>query len=95
MAITDKDIKKLKTIFATKDDLKRFATKDDLEDIKEEIRQEFQFWRSEFYDRIDPILKEVQASREERVIINHRLEKHDNMLKNHQIRLHRLETSKP
>jgi len=28
--ITDEDIKKLKTIFATKDDLKRFATKDDL-----------------------------------------------------------------
>jgi len=30
MAITDTDIKKLKTIFATKDDLKGFATKDDL-----------------------------------------------------------------
>jgi L-lactate utilization protein LutB len=28
--ITDNDIKKLKTIFATKDNLKRFATKDDL-----------------------------------------------------------------
>lgn len=28
--IIDKDIKKLKTIFATKDDLKKFATKDDL-----------------------------------------------------------------
>jgi hypothetical protein len=28
--MSDKDIKKLKTIFATKDDLKRFATKEDL-----------------------------------------------------------------
>jgi len=28
--ITDHDIVKLKTIFVTKDDLKRFATKDDL-----------------------------------------------------------------
>lgn len=28
--ITDDDIKKLKSVFATKDDLNRFATKDDL-----------------------------------------------------------------
>ena len=28
--ITDKDVKKLKEVFATKDDLKTFATKDDL-----------------------------------------------------------------
>lgn len=31
--ITDKDIQKLKTVFATKDDLKNFATKDDLEKL--------------------------------------------------------------
>ena len=30
MSLDDNDITKLKTIFATKDDLKRFATKDDL-----------------------------------------------------------------
>ena len=31
--LTNGDITKLKTIFATKDDLKRFATKDDLKDF--------------------------------------------------------------
>lgn len=34
--ITDQDIKKLKTVFATKKDLERFASKEDLE--KHEIR---------------------------------------------------------
>ena len=31
--LTDKDIQKLKTVFATKDDFKGFATKDDLKDF--------------------------------------------------------------
>ncbi|PIZ24833.1 hypothetical protein COY48_00805 [Candidatus Collierbacteria bacterium CG_4_10_14_0_8_um_filter_43_86] len=39
--ITDNDIKKLKTIFATKEDLKRFATKEDLDES--EVRTAFGF----------------------------------------------------
>lgn len=35
--ITDKDIEKLKTVFATKDDLKQFATKADLIEIRNEL----------------------------------------------------------
>ncbi len=35
--ITDADIKKLSTVFATKDDLKQFATKDDLKEIGQKI----------------------------------------------------------
>lgn len=37
--ITDDDVKKLKTVFATKDDLKNFATKGDLENFarKEDV----------------------------------------------------------
>lgn len=34
--ITNADIKKLKTVFATKDDLKRFATKEDVQEIVNE-----------------------------------------------------------
>lgn len=39
--LTDTDIKKLKKIFATKDDLKRFATKDDLRQFstKDDLKQ--------------------------------------------------------
>ena len=37
MAIDDNDIKKLKTIFATKDDLKKFATKKESEKIAQGI----------------------------------------------------------
>ncbi|MBN2057600.1 MAG: hypothetical protein JW782_02235 [Candidatus Saganbacteria bacterium] len=35
MAITDKDVNKLKEVFATKEDLKNFATKQDLEKLKD------------------------------------------------------------
>lgn len=37
--ITDVDVKKLKKVFATKDDLKRFATKDDLKDGLKDQRE--------------------------------------------------------
>jgi hypothetical protein len=39
--LTNSDIKKLKRIFATKDDLKKFATKDDLKKFatKEDLRK--------------------------------------------------------
>ncbi len=36
--ITDVDIKKMKAVFATKDDLKSFATKDDLKSIKDSLK---------------------------------------------------------
>lgn len=35
--ITDRDILKLKAVFATKEDLERFATKDDFKDLKTSI----------------------------------------------------------
>ena len=37
--LTDGDIQKLKGVFATKDDLKRFATKDDLENVKDDLKK--------------------------------------------------------
>ncbi len=79
--LTEADIKALQKYFATKDDLNRFATKDDLDKYatknyldtkldqqKDGIVDEFKKFRSNFYDKIDPILKEVLASREERTI---------------------------
>ena len=45
------------------------------EDLREDIKQEIQQSKSDIFDKIDPILKEVMANREERTIINHRLTK--------------------
>ena len=45
--ITDKDIKKLKQVFATKDDLKSLASKDDLIIFKDEILGEVEKLRQD------------------------------------------------
>jgi hypothetical protein len=55
MAITDKDIKKLSEVFATKGDLKGFATKDDLSSLRKDI-----------LDGQDKIMKELETARQDR-----------------------------
>lgn len=45
--LTKTDISKLKEIFATKDDLKRFATKDDILTFKDVILKEIRDMRDE------------------------------------------------
>ncbi len=59
MSLTKSDLKQIGNIFDIKFDEKL-----------DKLRNEFQNWKSEFYAKIDPILKEVAASREEREI-NH------------------------
>jgi len=54
--ITDADIKKLKTVFATKDDLKAFATKDDLKAYAT---------KNDLIDFKDAILHEIQNLRDD------------------------------
>lgn len=71
MAMTDKDIQKLKGVF---------ATKEGLDDFKEEIMQGFQTWKSESCDRIDPILMKVQDNLGERTIMNKQLDGHEDLL---------------
>lgn len=56
MAITDKDVKKLSEVFATKEDLNKFATKDGLSDLKKEI-----------LGGLDKISGELEKMREDRV----------------------------
>ena len=56
MVITDKDIKKLSDVFATKDDLKRFATKDDLAGL-----------RGEIMGGLDRISGDLEKMREDRI----------------------------
>lgn len=54
--ITDADIKKMKKVFATKDDLNRFATKDDLKDLRHQINDDIQ---GKLTKQKDEIVKDV------------------------------------
>lgn len=73
--LNEADLKLLEEKFLTKEDGKNFATKNyvtnAVDEAKEEILEEQRKFRSEFFDRIDPILKEVVANREERTIMAH------------------------
>lgn len=55
--ITDKDIQKLTTIFATKEDLNKFATKEELDELKDGM-----------YTRMDKVMGELKAMREDNLI---------------------------
>lgn len=46
-----------------------------LETQEEKYEKKIDEFKNEFYERIDPILKEVTATREERPLIENRLEK--------------------
>lgn len=81
-SLNSADIEMLKGIFATKDDLKRFATKDDLKrfatkddllDMRDELTSTITQFKSDFFEMIDPILKEIVANRDERTIMAHNI----------------------
>jgi len=57
MAITNKDVEKLKEVFATKEDLNRFATKEDLTDKFDAVLK-----------GQDKIMKELEIAREDRTM---------------------------
>ncbi len=59
-SLSSKDIELLKTLF---------PTKSEMVDMKEEILESQNTFKNEFFERIDPVLKEVNASREEREIV--------------------------
>lgn len=85
--IDNNDIKKLKTIFATKDDLKNFATQDDLKylatkselndavmKLENKIESSDKNLYSKIFNLIDPLAKEIHDSRESRAIFSYRIE---------------------
>ncbi len=63
---TKKDLKP----FATKEDLGSYVTKDyldiKLDQQKGDIVDEFKNFRSDFYEKVDPVLKEVAAAQHRR-----------------------------
>lgn len=81
MALTQKDIDKIKEIM--------LANNIGLEELLETkfkktflTKEEFREFRSELYEKLDEILGEVQASREEGVVIGHRLSAHEDRITN-------------
>ena len=87
--LTDKDIKKLTSVFATKKDLVQFATKKDLglfatkQDIQE-LREEISGLRETvqgLVTAIDKLAGVVDDLRVEYVMIKNQLAKHDRWIK--------------
>jgi predicted nuclease with TOPRIM domain len=71
MMLTDEDIKRLAKVFATKQDLDRFATKFEFEELKNDV-----------FTKMDAVYKEVIAMRQEQTAhfqqhedVNQRLDK--------------------
>lgn len=87
--LNDDDIQKLKGVFATKDDLKKFATKDDLakaqernfeffaskEDIKQlATKDELHEFRDEVLNGLDKVMGELQEIRLDQTVSRQRHE---------------------
>ena len=95
--LDDKDIQKLKEVFATKEDLERFVTKGDLDKVSkvllqeifttkedlETFRQEVRKNFSDLHTAIDAYAKKVDAFAQEMVMLAHKVDRHEQWL--HQI----------
>jgi len=95
--LEDKDIQKLKEVFATKEDLERFVTKGDLDKAKRELLQEIfvtkedlEVFReevrksfSDLHTAIDAYAKKVDTFAQEMIMLAHKVDRHEKWL--HQI----------
>ena len=82
--LTKSDIKNLKEIFATKDDLKRFATKDELKSEVFSLQSEL---KSDILNFKDEILHEIRSMRQELIVIIG----YKDQIEDHEVRLEKLE----
>ena len=87
--ITDADIKKLSKIFATKDELNKFATKDDLFDLELRVNRKIETLESNMatksdmqrvYDLLDKILGNQEDFRMDFLILNDQVQRHEKIL---------------
>ncbi len=83
--IDNNDIKKLKTIFATKKDLKNFATKSELmsglRNLENKIELSNEKFHSKIFNLVDGLAKEIHDGRESRAIFSYRIEDHEKRIK--------------
>jgi hypothetical protein len=82
MAITNKDIEKMKEVFATKQDLEKFATKHDLSEVKAEVMSGF-----------DKVMGELEKAREDRFFAKAKDDSQDKRLEVVEARLAVVESS--
>ncbi len=61
--------------------------------LEEKLEEKLSQFRSDLYNKIDPILKEIVDSRDERVIVSHRISEHGDRLEDHEKRIGKLEAS--
>jgi hypothetical protein len=82
--IIDKKLEKQKNEILGTMDIKfeNFEVKVDekFENFKEKMDEKFTQQRSDFFDKIDPVLKEVKANSEERIINDHRIADHEDRI---------------
>ena len=89
MAITNKDIDKLKEVFATKEDLNRFATKEDLKGFA--TNENLKSFRNEIITRLDKIVGELEKAREDRVFAKAKDDEQDRRLDGVELRMKKVE----
>lgn len=95
MAITNQDVKKLKTIFATKDDLKNFATKSDLrisidnlrDEIYEVMDMKLTTFRNDIFNKLDEVIVEIRDNREEITVLAHQVRRNSKRLDKIELKL--------
>lgn len=88
--LNQEDLKILEKKFATKDDLKtlatktyidtNFLTKDEFGDFKEELDQKLFNYRSDIMNKVDEVLTELRASRDEQTTLSHRVSVHTDQI---------------
>lgn len=84
--LTDEDIKKIKEIVATKEDLAKVVTLDEFDDFRKEIKEEFTSLREAIQAltvSIDNLAKSVDDLHQEYTAITAQVDRHEKWL--HQI----------
>ncbi|MFA6007228.1 MAG: hypothetical protein WC784_01105 [Candidatus Shapirobacteria bacterium] len=74
--LSNDDIKKLKTIFATKSELN-----DSIRKLENKIESSNERWHSKIFDLVDGLAKEIHDGRESRAIFSYRIEDLDKRVK--------------
>lgn len=81
--LSDTDIKKIikanRKVFATKEDLAKFATKEELVALEERLTKSF----SDLQSAVDKFAKKADAYFQEMLVLAHKVERHEKWL--HQI----------
>ncbi|OIO44185.1 MAG: hypothetical protein COZ34_05120 [Candidatus Pacebacteria bacterium CG_4_10_14_3_um_filter_34_15] len=93
--LTSLDIKKLQSVFATKEDLDRFAIKEDLNwfAIKEDLQNSEDRLGHKFLSSLDEVMHELKEIREDFITGAYRNSENSKKIENHEERISSVEES--